>query len=77
MFIFSALAISPLRRCSINKRNKSKLQEASLQQDHFKNIESSMKTLREWKHDYKHHIQAMQILLENKRYLELQDIWHN
>ena len=49
------------------------LQEAKLMQNHFENIESSMNTLREWKHDYHHHLQAMQVLLENKKYFELHD----
>lgn len=47
------------------------LQETKLLQNHFENIESSMNTLREWKHDYHHHLQAMQILLKNKDYFEL------
>jgi len=55
-----------------NNELSMKLQESKLQQHHLENIESSMKTLREWKHDYHHHIQVMQILLENKKHLELQ-----
>lgn len=47
------------------------LQESKLLQSHFENIESSMNTLREWKHDYHHHLQTMQMLLENEDYSEL------
>lgn len=47
------------------------LREASLLENHLENIQASMKTLRQWKHDYHHHTQAMQMLLENQQYSEL------
>ncbi len=47
------------------------LREASLLENHLENIQVSMKTLRQWKHDYHHHTQAMQMLLENQQYNEL------
>lgn len=48
------------------------LREASLLQNHFDNIQASMKTLRQWKHDFHHHTQAMQMLLANEQYSELE-----
>lgn len=47
------------------------LREARLLQNHFEDIQASMKTLRQWKHDYHHHTQAMQILLKNQQFSEL------
>lgn len=54
-----------------NSELSMQLREASLLQNHFENIQASMKTLRQWKHDYHHHTQAMQMLLENEQYSEL------
>lgn len=54
-----------------NSELSMQLREASLLQTHFENIQTSMKTLRQWKHDYHHHTQAMHMLLENEDYSEL------
>lgn len=54
-----------------NSALRLQLREASLLDNHLENIQASMKTLRQWKHDYHHHTQAMQMLLENQQYSEL------
>ncbi|WP_312071897.1 GHKL domain-containing protein [Anaerotignum propionicum] len=54
-----------------NSALRLQLREASLLENHLENIQASMKTLRQWKHDYHHHTQAMQMLLENQQYSEL------
>lgn len=56
-----------------NSELSMQLREASLMQTHFENIRASMKTLGQWKHDYHHHTQAMQMLLENEHYSELKN----
>lgn len=54
-----------------NTRLTMQLREANLVQNHFENIQASMKTLRQWKHDYHHHTQTMQLLAENNQFSEL------
>lgn len=54
-----------------NSALRLQLREKSLLENHLENIQASMKTLRQWKHDYHHHTQAMQMLLENQQYSEL------
>ena len=52
------------------------LPEASLLENHLENIQATMKTLRQWKHDYDyhHHTQAMQMLLKNQQYSDQRGI---
>lgn len=69
VFLFEILGVYHQKNSELSM----KLQEATLQQRHFENIQASMKTLREWKHDYHHHIQIMQALIENQQHSEIKD----
>lgn len=67
IFLFEVLGVFYQKNSELSMQ----LREAILLQTHFENIQASMKTLRQWKHDYHHHTQAMQMLLENQQYSEL------